>query len=244
MASFSEWVAYTLLGLEDMNYQGGYGSGDTTFDYVQLLTKALLSVVIAVGLQFFSKRISWLSQPFVPIRVYARYFVGITLITYGIAKFWGGQFPSPSLGSMVQEYGDSSPMGLAWRFFGYSDLYKLFMGVSEIAAGGLLLFRRTVVVGALLSVAVAFNVFMVNMSFDVPVKILSGHLLLFSMLILGPYLKQLTAILLYRREGHLFFEPLHFSSNKYRWVYRMAKGYLVVLVPIGLMVGQSIPKKG
>ncbi|MCC5939756.1 MAG: hypothetical protein JJU34_20915 [Lunatimonas sp.] len=238
--SFSDWVAYSLLRLDEVNYEGGYGSGDTTYDYVQLLAKSLLSLVGAMGLLALSKRISWLGNPFALVRVYARYFVGITLIVYGVAKFWGGQFPAASLGSLEQVHGDFSPMGLAWRFFGYSDLYKVFMGVSEIAAGALLLFRRTVVIGALLSVAVTFNIFMVNMSFDVPVKILSGHLLLFSIVILWPYLRQLVVILVCRREGQIKYEPRRFTSKRQKWVYRAAKYYLVFIIPFSLFVGQYL----
>ncbi|NHE57929.1 hypothetical protein [Cyclobacterium plantarum] len=240
MESLNFLVGRQLLGLEDLAYDGGRGSGDTRFDYVYLVTWLLLSFLLAVLLFLLRSKLTWIRKTYPSMIVYARYFVGLTLIHYGVAKFMIGQFPGPSLISMDQSFGDFSPMGLAWRFFGYSDLYKVFMGLSEITAGALLLFRRTVVVGAMLSIAVVTNIVLVNFSFDVPVKILSSHLLLFSVLILAPYLKQLFGLLILHRPGQLSYQPRTFLSPKKKWAYRLVKFYMVVFVPVSMMVGHVL----
>ncbi|WP_158857807.1 hypothetical protein [Lunatibacter salilacus] len=236
--SLNFFIGKNLLGHESLVYeQGGRGSGDTTFDYVFLITRLLLALVMAFVLILSRKRFKWVKFSYPTMIVYARYFVGITLIQYGVVKFMIGQFPSPSISSMEQTFGEFSPMGLAWRFFGYSDLYKIFMGVSEISAGVLLLFRRTVVVGAMLSIAVVTNIVLVNFSFDVPVKLFSSHLLFFSILIFLPYAKSLFDILILRRPGILELNRLTFSSNKIKWTYRVVKFFMVVFIPVSLMIG-------
>src|SRR5690606_15196635 len=140
------------------------------------LTNSLLSLLMTMGVwMFYYSKLS-VNKTLAAVIIYSRYYVAITLITYGLAKFWNGQFPGPRLDSLEQIYGNFSPMGLAWRFFGYSETYKTFMGLAEIIPGLLLLFRRTMVLGALLAIAVTTNIVLVNFSFDVPVKLLSTHL--------------------------------------------------------------------
>lgn len=111
--------------------------------------------------------------------ILVRYFLAFTLIGYGIVKIIPSQFQEPGFIRLTEEFGNSSPMGLAWTFFGFKDGYQMFSGIMEALGGSLILFRRTTLLGALLSVGVMLNVFMVNLFFDVPVKILSGHLLIF-----------------------------------------------------------------
>jgi len=74
--------------------------------------------------------------------------------------------------------GDFLPMRLSWMFIGYSPPYQVFSGVMEIIAGLLLLYRRTATLGVLLATAVFINVMMLNLSYDIPVKIFSMQLVL------------------------------------------------------------------
>ncbi|MGY0037489.1 hypothetical protein [Pedobacter sp. NJ-S-72] len=99
------------------------------------------------------------------------------LIKYGMAKIIKLQFPFPSNYRMIQAYGDSSPMGLAWTFLGFSKGYNLFMGIAEVM-GILLLFRRTLTIGAIIALMTTANVMAINYFYDVPVKILSTALVL------------------------------------------------------------------
>jgi hypothetical protein len=69
-------------------------------------------------------------------------------------------------------------------FIGYSFPYQMFSGVLETTAGLLLLNRRTVTLGLFVSTGVFINVFMMNMAYDIPVKLFSGHLLLISAFLL------------------------------------------------------------
>ncbi|MFD2036010.1 hypothetical protein ACFSKL_14490 [Belliella marina] len=236
-ANLNLYVGKYLLGFQELNHIEINGSGDTTLDYISLLSYSLLAVLITIILLIFSKNKEKLVGFYAKMLIYARYFVGLTLISYGVIKFLHGQFPSPSLMALEATYGESSPMGLAWRFFGYSDLYKGFMGFSEVLAGFLLLFRRTAILGALVSIAVCTNIFFVNLSFDVPVKLFSGHLLFFSVLIALPRLKTLVSFFFLHEEVSL--KPIEYDLTKKRkkWSYIVLKVVLVGLIPLSLIIG-------
>ena len=81
--------------------------------------------------------------------------------------------------------GHSSPMGLAWTFMGYSKPYTFFAGLMEIIHALLLLFRKTTSMGALISVGVMTIVVVINFSYDIPVKLFSIHIVLFSLFLLA-----------------------------------------------------------
>ena len=74
-------------------------------------------------------------------------------------------------------------MLLAWNFMGHSVVMQRLNGLLEVIAGLLLLFRRTSTLGAILSAAVFSFVVMMDFSFNVPVRLLSSHLLLISVLL-------------------------------------------------------------
>lgn len=68
-------------------------------------------------------------------------------------------------------FGQSSPMTLLWTLVGLSPAYQISGGVLEALSGVLLLFRRTALVGALTGFVVMANVTLLNLCFDVPVKL-------------------------------------------------------------------------
>lgn len=242
-AQLNLFFANHLFGFKDIIYNPMNGSGDTTLDYVALVSYSTVALIIALILFISLKDRSKINTLYRYLLVYARYFVGLTLISYGIVKFLVGQFPGPSYFALESTFGEFSPMGLAWRFFGYSDLYKGFMGVAEIMAGLLIMVRKTQVLGALICIAVTTNIFLVNLAFDVPVKLFSGHLLFFSMLVLFPYLKALTGLFLLNKPAHL--PDLSYSFNK-KWkkvVYVGTKVILILLLPIALLIGHVSGQK-
>jgi hypothetical protein len=95
------------------------------------------------------------------------------IFSYGFAKVFAGQFPH-TMANMDARFVELSPMRVAWAFFGYSRGYQEFLGWGEVIPSVLLLFRRTTLIGALLMFVVMLNVFLINIFFDVCVKINSG----------------------------------------------------------------------
>jgi uncharacterized membrane protein YphA (DoxX/SURF4 family) len=125
------------------------------------------------------------------LRVWLRYYVAYMMFIYGFAKVFHLQMPSPYLSQLVQPFGDKSPMGLAWSYIGYSKAFSAFTGWAEVIAGLFLLFRRTTLLGAVLSAIVAANIVAINFCFDVPVKLFSSFLLLVSLFLMAPDVKRL-----------------------------------------------------
>ena len=240
---FILFFGHSILGIEKFEKIQMTGSGDTTFDYVSIPANLFIAVFSALILFLIAKTRKHAASFYQWTLIYARYFVGLTLISYGIAKFLEGQFPGPSFYTMDTLVGNISPMGLAWRFFGYSDTYKIFMGLSEIIAGFLLLFRRTAILGALVSISVCLNIVLVNFSFDVPVKLFSSHLLLFSILVLLPKIKPIFEFFMLHIPSSLGELKPKFNNKKFKVVWIIANIYLVGVVPVSRAIGHVQSQK-
>ncbi|MEC3914901.1 DoxX family protein [Nocardia sp. CDC160] len=123
------------------------------------------------------------------------------MLGYGFAKAIPNQMPQPDLTTLLTPYGDFAPMGVLWSQVGVSPVYESLLGIAEVLGGLLLLLPRTQLAGILLSLVAMAQVWVLNMTFDVPVKLLSFHLLLLGLALLVPELPRLTALLTGRAAG-------------------------------------------
>ena len=171
------------------------GSGDTTFHYIQTLCFALLALAATIGWSVADHERKHYHRLYLGLRVLVRLRLGIALIGYGAAKLIPQQFPPLSLERLVQSFGDASPMGLLWSFMGASIPYTVFCGIAEMVCGVLLFFPRTTLLGAILSIGVMSNVVALNFSYDVPVKLLSAHMLAMAVFLAAPDARRLTRVL-------------------------------------------------
>ena len=177
------WVGEHILNVGKLTIFPA-GSGDTTYNYVEIFTFFMLAVIGVIIWSVLDRRRSNYSRLLRFFSVYVSYYVAVTMLSYGFAKVFYLQFSSPSLVRLLQPYGDSSPMGIAWTFMGASKTYTMFSGFAEVIGGLLLFFRRTRTFGSILIFGVMFNVFMMNMSYDIPVKLYSFHLLLMMLFVM------------------------------------------------------------
>lgn len=190
MHTLIPWVGKNVLHLKNDITVFTNGSGDTTYDYVTVFTILMVSLAGTLIWSAVDRRSRNYSTLYYWLTVAIRYYVGLMLFNYGIYKVFKLQFPSPGLYRLTQPYGESSPMGLAWTFLGFSKGYNMFMGIAEIAAL-LLLFRRTMTFGAIITLGTAANVMAVNYFYDVPVKILSTALVVMTLLLLSKDIRTL-----------------------------------------------------
>jgi hypothetical protein len=167
------------------------GSGDTTYDYMLWFFGIVLTLAGTIFWTLLDRKRKDYHALYYWIRVLVRYYLFYTMISYGFFKVIKVQFPFPSLYRLVQPYGDSSPMGLAWAWMGYSTTYNYFAGCAELLGGLLLLTRKTTAIGALISLGVMTNVFMINIGFDVPVKLLSFNTILMCLFLLEKDIQRL-----------------------------------------------------
>jgi len=152
------------------------GSGDTSFAWAQLWMFISIALIgCAVWSVLDRKRSNYTNLNYWLCLV-VRYYIALTAFTYGIIKIFGFQMHFPHLYEMATQLGDFLPMHLSWMFIGYSTPYQAFAGVMEVLAGSLLLYRRTTTLGVMVATAVFINVMMLNLCYDIPVKILSMQL--------------------------------------------------------------------
>jgi len=166
------------------------GSGDTSYAWISLLILFFIALISTVIWSVLDRKRANYTVLSYWLTVAIRYYVAFMLINYGMIKVFYMQMQPPRLTQLLQPLGEYSPMGLAWTYIGYSKGFNLLIGLVEILSG-LLLFRKTMVLGALITVATSINIMAVNYFYDVPVKMLSTALLLFSIFLLLPYIKLL-----------------------------------------------------
>jgi len=122
---------------------------------------------------------------FETMRVVVRCFLAVIMILYGTVKVVPTQFGTLQPSTLVTRVGELTPMSLLWSFMAASPAYTAFSGVVELMGGLLLVFRRTTLLGALVSAGALAQVVMLNYCYDVPVKLFSSHLLTMALFLIA-----------------------------------------------------------
>lgn len=188
------WIGQHILHLSKPITVFTNGSGDTTYDYVTLLFLFVVAILASLGWSFLDRKRASYNVLLYWLTTIVRYYLAITMLSYGYSKVFKAQFPAPDVFRMMEPYGESSPMGLAWTFMGYSQGYNYFTGFAEVLAGLLLFFRRTTTIGALVALVVSANIMAMNYCFDIPVKLLSTMMVVMSLFLLSDNIRQLSGL--------------------------------------------------
>ena len=114
------------------------------------------------------------------LRVIVRYRAGIGIIGFGFTKLLPVQLPYPSLGLLNTNFGDLTAQKIYWLSVGIVPWYQVFAGIVEVAAGALLFFRRTTLLGAILLFGALGDITFVNFSYDGGVHIYASYFVLFA----------------------------------------------------------------
>ena len=210
---------------------GVNGSGDTSWAWAQLQ----LYLVVATAVCALWSALDWRRQAYVRLawwlRLVVRYYLATYCLSYGIIKLFGLQMAFPTLSQLSTPLGDFLPMRLSWMFIGYSFKYQFFSGLAETAAGLLLLFRPTVTAGLFTATGAFLNVVMINMAYDVPVKMFASHLLFSCLFLLALDAPRLVNLLILNRPTPattLYDFP--YRAGWQRWGARAAWLFMVVQV--------------
>jgi hypothetical protein len=198
LRTLTTWVATGLWGFgAPLVIQSG--SGDKPFDWA--LSASLLAIASAVTAVW--SLLDRARPGYVGLcawfHVFLRLSVGATMISYGMAKAIPLQMPFPGLSRLVEPYGHFSLMGVLWAQVGASPAFERFTGSVELSAGILLLLPGLTLLGAVVSLLASTFVFVLNMTYDVPVKLFSLHLVVMSLLLLAPERKRLLNVFLLNR---------------------------------------------
>jgi uncharacterized membrane protein YphA (DoxX/SURF4 family) len=214
--AFIPWIGNHLLHISYNIVPNPGGSGDTTFDFLFLGLLLLIALTGTAVWSFVDKKRNHYHKALGWLVIFLRYYISFILFVYGITKVFNLQFGPPSLYGLLESYGASSPMRLAWTFLGFSKAYYLLIGWSEILCGVLLLFRRTVRAGIIVSLFMTINIMAVNYCFDVCVKLFSTILALMVIFLLLRYRKDFANFFLVNRAV----EPIDTTRPVFRkqWV--------------------------
>lgn len=161
------------------------GSGDTSYGWAQLWAYLSLAGLGCVVWTLADRKSAGYPKMGYWLRTMVRFSIAMIALGYGILKLFALQMVFPNQSQLATPLGDFLPMRFSWLFIGYSTPYQVFSGVMETLAGLLLLYRPTVKLGLLLGLGVFTNVFMLNLCYDIPVKIYSAHLVLYCAFLLA-----------------------------------------------------------
>jgi uncharacterized membrane protein YphA (DoxX/SURF4 family) len=218
--------------------------GDTVFEYVLTLCLLISAACVALVWSFADRGRPNYETLHEYSRLVIRLWLAAFLISYGSGKIFPAQFPEPSLSRYLERFGDFSGMGLLWSFMGVSRGYQLFAGVAELSAGLMLLAPRLTTIGAVIASAAMANVLLLNVSYDVSVKLFAAHLLAAALFLAAPdalavfafFFKKRTVCL---RESKDLFR--HLSANRILKGVQLSFG--LYIATISLMWSHQLAEK-
>lgn len=212
------------------------GSGDTSLVWATVFTYALVSVVGGIIWSVLDRKREEYNEVNYWLCLMLRYGLAEISFSYGITKIFPIQMSFPNLSQLATPLGDFLPMRLLWMFIGYGQPYQIFTGMAEVLVALLLIWRKTALLGALLAVGFFANVAMLNLSYDVPVKIFSLHLLFISIFLVWQERARLFAFFVQNKPvlPSPFFER-QFYKKWQRWV-RIGLKALFIVFYLGFKV--------
>jgi hypothetical protein len=135
-------------------------------------------------------------------RVLLRYRLAIAIIGYGVIKLFPLQFPDLTLSDLNTNYADFLP----WKIYYLTNSaaaahYRETLGLAEVIAGILLLWRRFAVAGAALAAAVLINIVLANFAYQIGEHVYATLLLLIAVVLLAHDAARLFNLLVLRRRA-------------------------------------------
>ncbi len=206
------WVGRTVFGVEAV-LRTDSGAGDQRAMWVLSFCLLVVAGVAALVWTALDRRAEY-PRLWAWFTLMLRLCLGAMMLSFGFAKLFPTQMPLPSLAQLLQPYGDLSPASVLWLQVGSSPVYEMALGAVEVVAGLLLFVPRTAVLGAMLTGASMAQVLLLNMTFDIPEKLLAGHLLVFSLVLLAPYLRRLVGVFVLERACAPLSTPALFTAER------------------------------
>jgi len=186
MREVTRWVARTFVGV-DVRLDDVSG-GETLSFWIQWFWVLAAAVAIAAVWTLLARRrgyATWLPW----CRLAVRVSLAASLIEYGMTKVIPTQFPTPPLSALVTPVGDMTLSALLWTTIGSAPAYEIITGCVEVLAGVLILLPWTVTLGALLGLVSLLQVLLLNLTFDIGVKLVTTHLIALAVILITPMVR-------------------------------------------------------
>jgi len=169
---------------------GGYANWGVTF---------LVSSLIAAVWTFFDKKTRNYEVLNYWLWVIIRYRAALGIIGFGFTKLLPVQMPYPGQSLLNGDFGDFTEQKIYWMSIGIVPWYQIFAGVVEVAAGVLLLFRKTTSWGAALLVGTLLTIVVVNFAYDGGVHVYSSFFVLLGLYLLVEDIKNSVDLLVFEK---------------------------------------------
>ena len=189
----TNWVGRTIFGI-DVPLDSVSG-GETLFFWIQW-SWIIAVAVIATALWTLAARRREYGSSLPWGRLAVRLLLAASMIEYGMTKVIPTQFPAPPLTALVTPVGDMTLSAMLWTTIGSAPAYQIATGCVEVLAGVLLLASRTAPLGAVLALVSLAQVLLLNLAFDIGVKLVTTHLIAMAVILLIPVVRPLATVLL------------------------------------------------
>jgi hypothetical protein len=209
----TEWVGRHVFGIDAALHEDSR-SGDQAAMWVLMFNVAVVALTATVLWSVLDRRRGDYHRLHAWFLVFIRMCLGGQLLYYGAAKVIPVQLPAPPLTALLRPYGQLSPNSVLFLQVGSSYPYEIALGAVEVAAGALLFVPRTATLGALLGLASMAEVFLMNMTFGVSVKILSFELLGLAVVLLAPQARRLANVFILQRPPQPVTQPALFTNTR------------------------------
>lgn len=207
------WAGQHVFGIEAVLHRDS-NSGDQAVIWVMVFVLFVVAALATLAWSVIDRRRVEYHRLHAWFLLFVRLCLGGQMLFYGFAKLIPTQMPAPPLTALLQPFGDLSRTSVLWLQVGSSPVYQMALGAVEVIGGLLLFWGRTATLGALVSVVAMAQVFLLNMTYDVPVKILSFHLLLLSLFLIAPQIGRLANVLVLQRPSDPMIQPALFDSAR------------------------------
>jgi hypothetical protein len=178
---------------------GNSGTSDDMFAWVMTFCLLMIATAATVVWSLLDRSRENYAELHKWFRLFVRIALAGQMFMYGFSKVIPVQMRYPTLTRLLQPFGTFSPMGMLWNSMGSAPAYEIFAGCAEVAGGLLLIVPRTATLGALITLADMIQVFTLNMTYDVPAKLLAFNMILLSCFLLAPDVPRLVRVLLLNR---------------------------------------------
>ncbi len=228
------WTAAHILHVNaplSFFFGSNSGTSDCMFAWVMAFCLLMVATAATVVWSLLDRNRENYAELHKWFRLVVRFALAGQMIGYGFGKVIPIQMPYPSLTRLLQSFGTYSPMGILWTSMGSAPGYQIFTGYAELAGGLLLIVPRTATFGALVGLAAMTQVFMLNMTYDVPVKLFAFHLILLSCFLLAPDVPRLVRFMFLNRTTALSTKPQLFRrirANRIAFAAQMIFGLWLV----------------
>jgi uncharacterized membrane protein YphA (DoxX/SURF4 family) len=176
-----------------------FPDADFLSGYLQHLFEIILALVATVVWSIVDRKRTNYRRLYAWFALFLRFSLALVLFSYGFDKVFPIQFRPVTASRLSQQVGNLDMFNMLWIFMASSKPYTIFSGIMEVLAGLLLLTPRLETLGALLAVPVLTNVFLLNMDYGVPVKIISSHLLLMALFLAAPAMLRILRLFVLRQ---------------------------------------------